>query len=265
MLSASRPFDGATTADVVSAVLRAEPPALPDSIPATLRAIVQRCLNGQPGDRFQSAFDLAFALRNGSGATAAVPAAGARRSRPLVWRLAAVGAVVAVLASIGAYLRAADADRTSIHLRPIATEANGEMQPIWSPDGRSLAYVASVDGRQHVFVKDLNSPSIVPVLQCPAICDTVNWSADGARIFYGSRTTHLDARLWSVARTGGSPALVFKEDVQLLAAAMSADAKRLAVLRVVKAPDGRATGTACSSRSLPVRRRCDSTPSSCCT
>jgi WD40 repeat protein len=239
MLSGSRPFDGATTADVVSAVLRAEPPALPDSIPATLRAIVQRCLNGQPGDRFQSASDLAFALRNGSGATAAVPAGDLRRSRPLVWRLVGVGVVAAVLAAVGVYLRAGDAGGgASIHLRPIATEAIAEMQPIWSPDGRSLAYVASVDGRQHIFVKDLSSPSTVPVLQCPAICDTVSWSPDGARIFYGSRTTHLDARLWSVARTGGSPALVFKEDVQLLAAAMSADGKRLAVLRVIKAPDG---------------------------
>ena len=93
---------------------RTEPPALPDSIPATLRAIVQRCLNGQPGDRFQSALNLAFALRNGSGATTAVPAADARRLIALGWRLAAVGAVVAVLASIGAYLRAADADRTTI-------------------------------------------------------------------------------------------------------------------------------------------------------
>jgi Tol biopolymer transport system component len=238
MLSGSHPFDGPTTADVVSAVLRAEPPALPDSIPAPLRAIVQRCLNSQPGDRFQSASDLGFALRNGSGATTSVAAADARRSRLLVWRLATIGVLVAVLGAIGAYLRAADADGPGINLRPIATEANGEMQPIWSPDGRSLAYVASVEGRQDIFVKDLNSPGTVPVLQCPAICDTVGWSADGSRIFYGSRTTHLDARLWSVARTGGSPTLVFKEDVQLLAAAVSADGKRLAVLRVVTAPDG---------------------------
>jgi len=239
LLSGSHPFDGGTTADVVSAVLRAEPPPLPDSIPATLRAIVQRCLNGQPGDRFQSASDLAFALGHVSGATAAVPAAEARRPTSRVWRLAAVGVVVAVLAAVGVYLRAGGAGGSAgIHLRPIATEANGEMQPIWSPDGRSLAYVASLDGRQHIFVKDLNSPSTVPVLQCPAICDTVSWSADGARVFYGSRTTHLDARLWSVARAGGRPALVFKEDVQLLGAAMSGDGTRLAVLRVIKAPNG---------------------------
>jgi dipeptidyl aminopeptidase/acylaminoacyl peptidase len=78
----------------------------------------------------------------------------------------------------------------------------------------------------------------VNVLRCPAICDTVAWSVDGSRIFYNSRTTHLDARLWSVARTGGGPALVFKDDVQLLAAAFSTAGKRLAILRVVKRPDG---------------------------
>jgi eukaryotic-like serine/threonine-protein kinase len=57
MLSGSRPFEGATTADVMSAVLRADPPPLVESIPASPRMIVQRCLNSQPTERFQSATD----------------------------------------------------------------------------------------------------------------------------------------------------------------------------------------------------------------
>jgi Tol biopolymer transport system component len=98
--------------------------------------------------------------------------------------------------------------------------------------------VATIDGRATIFVKGVSTPSAVPVLQCPALCDTVNWSADGSRIFYNSRTTHLDARLWSVSRAGGGPAPAFKDDVQLLASAFSPDDKRLAVLRVIKTPDG---------------------------
>lgn len=241
MATGRRPFEGGTAADVVSSVLRADPPPLPESIPSTLRSIVQRCLNRQPSERFQSASDLAFALRSVTGGTAAVPADGARSARLSVRWLAAVPVALALAAAAALVLYRQSADPgsgASLRLRPFATEAHGESQPIWSPDGRSIAYVATIEGRPHIFVKGVNTPGAVLVLQCPALCDTVSWSADGSRIFFNSRTTHLDARLWSVSRTGGGPVPAFKEDVQLLASAFSADGKRLAILRVLKAPDG---------------------------
>ena len=240
MLSARRPFEGATTADVVSAVLRADPPTLPDSVPASLRAIVDRCLNRPPSERFQSASDLAFALRTVTGAPGGVSAAGAAASKRSVrWLAPVLVALAGGVAAFVVYRESAESVRPSnLHLRPFATDAHGEAQPIWSPDGRSLAYVAAIDGRQHLFVKGVNTPSSVQVLRCPALCDTVAWSTDNSRIFYNSRTLHLDGRLWSVARTGGSPALLFKDDVQLLAAAFSPDGKRLAILRVIKNPNG---------------------------
>jgi eukaryotic-like serine/threonine-protein kinase len=239
MLSGARPFEGATTADVVSAVLHADPPPMPDSVPASLRMIVQRCLHSQPVDRFQSAADLAFALRSVTGSTGVGPAVSARPSTKSFLWLAAVPVALAGVLALVVYRESADSERAaSLRLRPFATDAHGEAQPIWSPDGRSIAYVATIDGRPNIFVKGVNTPSAVPVLQCPALCDTVSWSADGSRIFYNSRTTHLDARLWSVARTGGGPAPAFKEDVQLLASAFSPDGKRLAILRVIKDPAG---------------------------
>jgi eukaryotic-like serine/threonine-protein kinase len=240
MLSGARPFEGATTADVVSAVLRAEPPPLSDSVPASLRTIVQRCLNSQPVERFQSAADLAFALRSVTGGTAVVAPVRGRRSARFFLPLAAV--VVAVGGGLTAsvvYWNSAESGRaTGLRLRPSATEAHGEAQPIWSPDGRSMAYIAMIDGTHNIFVKRVNTPGATHVLRCPSICDAVNWSADGSRILYHSRTTHLDARLWSVAPTGGGPSLVFKDDVQALASAVSPDGKRLAVLRVIKNPAG---------------------------
>jgi Tol biopolymer transport system component len=137
------------------------------------------------------------------------------------------------------YRASAEAERAGrLRVRPAATEAHGEAQPIWSRDGRSIAYVATIDGSHDIFVKRVNTPGAAHVLRCPAICDTVGWSADGSRILYHSRTTHLDARLWSVAAAGGAPALVFKEDVEVLASALSLDGKRLAILRTIPSPDG---------------------------
>ena len=64
MLSGKRAFRGASAADTMSAVLNAEPELAPSFSTAepALAQIVRRCLEKSPGERFQSARDLAFAL-----------------------------------------------------------------------------------------------------------------------------------------------------------------------------------------------------------
>ena len=65
MLTGRRAFPGATAAESLSAILREQPPSLDGSgrFPASVAPIVQRCLEKDPEQRFQSARDLAFALR----------------------------------------------------------------------------------------------------------------------------------------------------------------------------------------------------------
>ena len=67
MLSGQRAFQGATSADTISAILKEDPPDLPVAerhIPPALERIVDRCLEKSPSARFQSATDLAFALES---------------------------------------------------------------------------------------------------------------------------------------------------------------------------------------------------------
>ena len=81
MLGGRRAFSGATPADTMSAVLNADPPelVLPHApIPPALFAIVRRCLEKTPAQRFQSAEDLAFAIQNATTGSAATAAAAAR-------------------------------------------------------------------------------------------------------------------------------------------------------------------------------------------
>ena len=59
MLAGRRPFEGRSELDLAAAILRDEPAALPDPV---LDGLVRRCLAKAPGDRFQSAQDLAYAL-----------------------------------------------------------------------------------------------------------------------------------------------------------------------------------------------------------
>jgi serine/threonine protein kinase len=70
---------------VISAILKEEPPELPESIAPGLKRIVEHCLDKNPDRRFQSALDLAFALQSPlSSATQAAPAR-ASRSRLNPW------------------------------------------------------------------------------------------------------------------------------------------------------------------------------------
>lgn len=62
MLTASRPFCGATVYAIAAAILVNEPPCLPGRIPAAVRVVVSRCLAKQPSSRYPSATQLAAAL-----------------------------------------------------------------------------------------------------------------------------------------------------------------------------------------------------------
>jgi serine/threonine protein kinase len=65
MLSGKRAFQKLTSAETMTAILNEDPPSISPvtaNIPAALQRVVQRCLEKNPEQRFQSASDLAFAL-----------------------------------------------------------------------------------------------------------------------------------------------------------------------------------------------------------
>lgn len=78
-LAGERPFNRDTAIQVALAHLREEPPPLGVTVPARLRAIVDKALAKDPAERFASATDMAAALRGGAapglGLAAAAPVA----------------------------------------------------------------------------------------------------------------------------------------------------------------------------------------------
>src|ERR1035438_9359644 len=92
MLSGKRAFSGASSVEVMHAILKDDPAELPASVPPALALIVRRCLEKEPDRRFQSAADLAFALRPSS---PSLPRAAAPKRRAWLKWATLAGSVVA--------------------------------------------------------------------------------------------------------------------------------------------------------------------------
>jgi len=109
MLTGRRAFREKTTAETLAAILRDHPKELPESgrtIPPGVNGVVMRCLEKNPDERFHSARDLAFALREILSASAISPMPGSFAAvapsprRRKVW----IGAALLAAAVAGALL-----------------------------------------------------------------------------------------------------------------------------------------------------------------
>ncbi len=157
MLSGRRAFAGNTPVDTLAAVLRSDPPEIEtNGVPPGLQRVVRRCLEKDPGERFQSAHDLGLALETLSGP--APPTPGSKRRR---WRTAGVLAALGVLAgAVGMWRlwgREHGAPAGPVRIVPFTADGGFKFGPRLSPDGERVAYTWSGPGEDswHVYVKGL--------------------------------------------------------------------------------------------------------------
>jgi eukaryotic-like serine/threonine-protein kinase len=146
MCTGRRPFEAETSVEMMTAILRQEPPPITDSngdIPEALDQIVRRCLEKHREDRFQSARDLAFMLENLTLATGPrTPSRVTRASRRgVLWGLGLLPLAGSWAAA--AYLGRITARRTSAQFRRITFRRGYVASARFSPDGQSIIYSAA--------------------------------------------------------------------------------------------------------------------------
>jgi eukaryotic-like serine/threonine-protein kinase len=197
MLAGFPPFRRSCTADTLAAIVNEDPPAplappaLTPPVSSAIERLVRHCLEKEPGARFQSARDLVFDLENLPTTTTAHAAAGAPR-RKTARRAAIVVAGLLGLSSVAllGYLagrRAVPPNRTPIHsVRRVTDLAGLEEFPSISPDRRSVAFTADVDGRRQVFVRLLASGPPLQITKDPVDHRFPRWSTDASSLLYFS-------------------------------------------------------------------------------
>jgi Tol biopolymer transport system component/predicted Ser/Thr protein kinase len=175
MATGKKALEGQTRASLIAAVHTRRPVAA-DAMDARsasplFNKIVLKCLATERDVRWQSALDLADALRwIGEEAQTIQTPSPVRRWRA-VWVLAAIGAAAAIGALAATYFRGAlvrDAHVIRFVLAPpqnarLPTEQpNGGIFSL-SPDGRRLAFVAVRDGTARLWVRSLDALEAQPL------------------------------------------------------------------------------------------------------
>ena len=135
LLTGSRPFEGRTSFELTSRILREPPPGLPSSIPAGLRAIRDNCLEKNPDDRYDDGGQILSALRMlQSGGR--VPR---RRSR-YMGRFGVIAAGAAIVAAAAmAWMAGTRSSGTSIQRPPTSVAVLPFVETGVSPDQRYFA------------------------------------------------------------------------------------------------------------------------------
>jgi Tol biopolymer transport system component len=212
MLAGTPPFQRDTVADTVSAILSDDPPPLPaaTSTPA-LERIVGHCLEKRPADRFQNARDLIFSLQSLSQTSTVA----GRPVRPrLARRVALVTAAIAsvVAAAVAGYVLGG---RTTTVESPAVTApgvqrltelAGLEEFPSLSPDRRSVAFTAGVNGRRQIFLRLLAGGAPLAITKDAVDHQQPRWSPDGnSLVYFAEGGNEEPGAIFAIPALGGSP------------------------------------------------------------
>ena len=220
MAAGKRAFDRPESVQTMSAIIGEEAPPIEQNIPAPLRWVIDRCLAKDPGDRYESSRDLFQNLRSlrdhASDSSVARPAIAVAASaaprvtkRRLPWPLAAAFAAGAVAILVIHVLRSGPPmpDQSAYRFTPFSFAQGGQYAPIWSPDGKAVAYAArGADGPYETYIRYLDSATPVQITHAEEDAAPLAWAPDGKRLLL-TMDRQPDA-IFSVATVGGEPEIV---------------------------------------------------------
>ena len=209
MLSGRRAFHRATNLETAAAILRDRPERLPESVPAPVERLVEKCLAKDAGKRVQSAGELrekleglCEKLRQGK----LKPQRFRRTRRIAVWALPAAALAVALL------VFGMSGNRTPVNpalrFQRLTDDPHVTTEPALSLDGRWLAYASdrAEDGNVDIWIQGTGQANARRLTNHPAVDHEPTLSPDGSLLAFRSEREPAGIYLMAVEDTGKTPA-----------------------------------------------------------
>lgn len=209
-----RPFARDSAPQTMAAIIEADPEPLPQSVPAPLRWIVERCLAKEPSARYASTRDLYRDLDflrshlsevlSGSGSVPAIgPAPAIRR-----WLWPAITVLGAVLIG-GASFWVGVRGRSGVDaFAPVPLTSSGGMvkNPSFSPDGSEVVFAwnGPRSGNSNLYVKLIGSNDLLRLTTGSADEVSPAWAPDGKHIAFVRSQDHGKRAVMLISPLGGS-------------------------------------------------------------
>ena len=192
LLTGRPPFTGLTPQQVLAAHVNTMPGSVSlhrDHVPPALEAVVMRCLEKKPADRWQTADELLAhleALATPSGGLTPTGTTPHRARRLLPGRIAAGIATVLLLAGgAGWWISRVPAPLLVTSTVQVTNSPGLELDAAISPDGKLVAYGAGPLGRMRIFVRQIGGGTARALVDsAPLPQRTPRWSADGTQITF---------------------------------------------------------------------------------
>jgi len=223
LLAGRRPFTAATDLEVLQTIQHRAPEPLHQTLPVGVRMTVEKAMEKDPTERYQSmremVVDLRRILRQEHTIREAAPAVAASTALAgRSWRWLVAGAALLTI-SVGAWLWSRDSGQlagtpattgnllANAQFTRLTDFERDEMDPAISPDGRFVTFVADREGRFDVWMGQVGTGRFVNLTQGETKdfrirVRSVGFSADGSDIWLGGGP---DRRLLRLPLTGGTP------------------------------------------------------------
>jgi eukaryotic-like serine/threonine-protein kinase len=212
LLAGRRPFDGGSDLEVLQRIIHGAPPPLTAEIPVAVRLIVEKALEQDPADRYQSMREMVVDMRRTARRKPEEQSL-ATAARPARWWVWIAGIAVAVAAIGGAvasrwWARPHDAPVSPVVLQRITDFVGTEEHPAISPDGKTVAFVAPSDtGRRQIWVRLLAGGTPLQITHDEADHEHPRWTPDSSALIYRQLALKDEepGALWEIAALGGTP------------------------------------------------------------
>jgi Tol biopolymer transport system component len=201
MLTGRRPFTGPTVTDVLAAVVRADPDwsALPVDAPRSVRDVLRRCLQKDTTRRLHHIADVRIELEDAVNESAASgeQAPPLRVTSRRAWLVAAVMGALAIGSIAWAFAFRSPA-APELRLEITTPPSPDPIFLALSPDGQTLAFVASDGGVQRIWLRSLSDTTPRP-LPGTELAIAPFWSPDSRSLGF-----FADGKLKRIDLAGGA-------------------------------------------------------------